>query len=115
MAKPFEPDIAVSDQESAQTPLPLPSIATYVPATPNPEGSTDHPVAHPASSEVGLTNLVPPLVPPVLTDEKPLPTEVGRFRVLELIARGGMGMVLRGFDPLLGRELAIKVMRPGKN
>ncbi len=39
-----------------------------------------------------------------------LPAEVGRYPVLEEIGRGGMGAVLRGHDPELGRDLAIKVL-----
>jgi serine/threonine-protein kinase len=40
-----------------------------------------------------------------------LPTDqVGRYRVLGEIGRGGMGAVLRSHDPELGRDLALKVM-----
>src|SRR5581483_5199942 len=35
---------------------------------------------------------------------------VGRYPVSGEIARGGMGAVLRGHDPDLGRDLAIKVL-----
>jgi serine/threonine-protein kinase len=35
---------------------------------------------------------------------------VGRYEVLEEIGRGGMGAVLRGHDPDLGRDLAVKVL-----
>jgi tetratricopeptide (TPR) repeat protein len=37
----------------------------------------------------------------------------GRVHLLGEIARGGMGAVLRGHDPELGRELAVKVILPG--
>src|SRR4051794_17459525 len=41
------------------------------------------------------------------------PTErAGRVHLLGEIARGGMGAVLRGHDPELGRELAVKVILP---
>jgi serine/threonine protein kinase/Flp pilus assembly protein TadD len=42
-----------------------------------------------------------------------LPGHLGRYEVLEEIGRGGMGAVLRGHDPDLGRDLAIKVLLPG--
>ena len=36
----------------------------------------------------------------------------GRYQLLGEIARGGMGSVLRGHDPELGSELAVKVILP---
>jgi serine/threonine-protein kinase len=41
-----------------------------------------------------------------------LTERAGRVRLLGEIARGGMGLVLRGHDPALGRELAVKVILP---
>jgi tetratricopeptide (TPR) repeat protein len=43
---------------------------------------------------------------------RPEPEQAGRFQLLGEIARGGMGAVLRGRDPDLGRELAVKVVLP---
>jgi serine/threonine protein kinase len=37
---------------------------------------------------------------------------IGPYEVLEVIGRGGMGVVLKTFDPLLGRMAAIKVLAP---
>lgn len=62
-------------------------------------------------SDTNLADLVPPLVEPLRKEREALPENVGRFRVKGLIARGGMGIVLRAYDPLLDRELALKVMR----
>lgn len=55
------------------------------------------PVADPSSSPSGTAAV---------------PHVVGRFRVLEQIARGGMGVVLRAYDADLDRELAIKLLSP---
>ncbi|MGF1583296.1 MAG: protein kinase [Gemmataceae bacterium] len=39
-----------------------------------------------------------------------LPAFVGRYKIVEELARGGMGVVLRGQDPNFRRDLAIKVL-----
>src|SRR3954471_14578996 len=35
---------------------------------------------------------------------------IGRYQVLERFGKGGMGVLYRGFDPVLDREVAIKLM-----
>ena len=40
----------------------------------------------------------------------PSSAAAGRYRLLGEIARGGMGAVLKGYDPDLGRDLAVKVL-----
>src|SRR5438132_234670 len=44
----------------------------------------------------------------------PVRERLGRFEVHGEIGRGGMGAVLRGRDPALGRDLAIKVLLAGR-
>jgi hypothetical protein len=38
------------------------------------------------------------------------PRTIGRYEVIERVGRGGMGVLYRGRDPVLDREVAIKVM-----
>ena len=61
--------------------------------------------ADPAVRPTALNFLEPAAVPGDLG-------QFGRFRVLDLIGQGGMGIVLRAFDPTLFRVVAIKVMAP---
>jgi len=37
-------------------------------------------------------------------------TKIGKYEVLEMLGRGGMGEVYKAYDPLLQREVAIKVI-----
>jgi len=58
-----------------------------------------------ATDDAGL-----PIIKPS-SDEMPAPGERGdRYQLFGEIARGGMGAVLKGRDPDLGRDLAVKVL-----
>ena len=63
--------------------------------------------------------------PPAETDDDPEPVDFleqdetpggigrfGRYQVQEIVGRGGMGIVLKAFDPGLHRIVAIKVLNP---
>jgi serine/threonine protein kinase/WD40 repeat protein len=55
--------------------------------------------------EVILTALDPPTDPSCIGS-------LGAYQILEVIGRGGMGLVLKGWDPVLRRVVAIKVLAP---
>ena len=44
------------------------------------------------------------------------PSKLGRlgtFEIIRVVGRGGMGVVLHGYDPCLQRDVAVKVLDPG--
>jgi serine/threonine-protein kinase len=41
----------------------------------------------------------------------PLPDTLGKYKILRELGRGAMGVVYRGFDPFIEREVAIKTLR----
>jgi serine/threonine protein kinase len=44
--------------------------------------------------------------------DHPLPATFGRFRISRRLGRGATGLVFLAFDPMHGREIALKVARP---
>ncbi|WP_050985982.1 protein kinase domain-containing protein [Schlesneria paludicola] len=50
--------------------------------------------------------------PPDVAPEGEAPMHIGRFEIAEQLGVGGFGIVFRGVDPVMGREVAIKIPRP---
>src|SRR5262245_39195791 len=73
--------------------------------TPREQGG--RPVTQCPETAINLNMLNPGAAPSLA--EMPA-DQVGRYSVFGEIGRGGMGVVLRGRDPELGRDLALKVM-----
>jgi serine/threonine-protein kinase len=50
------------------------------------------------------------VMPRSRTSAASVPTQIGRYQIIERVGQGGMGVLYRGIDPVLDREVAIKVM-----
>jgi len=48
-------------------------------------------------------------------DPEYIPDQLGTYRIIDRIGRGGMGEVYRAEDPALGRQVAVKVMKQELN
>lgn len=81
-------------------------------------GQALRPVGAPAAANANaLTHPdLPSTIAPTLAAGDPLiGRKLGDYVVLELIARGGMAAVYRGIQPVIGKQVAIKVLLPVTN
>ncbi len=81
-------------------------------ATTTPSGNE---LTEPTAGELDVTEIsgadttAPPL--PMRWDHKLVGTMVGEYKVTRVIGEGGMGTVFAGTQPLIGKEVAIKVLK----
>jgi len=96
-------DTALSDQGTAvATPPPGPLSASLEPTMPL--SGRPRPAARPMSNDEPTPTLG---IAPGASGRSKIPTQIGRYQVLERVGKGGMGVLYRGVDPVLDREVAI--------
>jgi hypothetical protein len=49
-----------------------------------------------------------------LFNKKPEPVQLGRYRLIERLGQGGMGVVFRAYDAQLRRDVAVKLLHAGR-
>lgn len=70
----------------------------------------DEPFAQKNHRGIDIAQQVIPYLSP--TDDPAMLGRLGAYEVIGVIGRGGMGIVLKGFDALLRRNVAIKILDP---
>ncbi len=101
-----QPD-SLLDHPAVAAPNPAPEATQALTGTPEPGVAVSQTAGgvNGASDDEALTFLAPPTRPDSLG-------RIGHYEVLQVLGRGGFGIVFRAFDELLQRVVALKVMAP---
>jgi serine/threonine-protein kinase len=99
----------VTAPHTAPTPAPEAMVPTLLPDGPNPWGEEGAGPSDPTkrADPPPKTQLEAPAAQDPL-----IGTQLGEYRVKSLLGSGGMGIVYRGEQPEIGKQVAIKVLRP---
>ncbi|MBS0262499.1 MAG: protein kinase [Planctomycetes bacterium] len=76
-----------------------------------PGQTSDHESPSEADFSGGPTGNTQAVPPPEVRQPRPGPKQIGRFLIKNILGQGAFGTVFRAFDPLLDREVALKVPR----
>ena len=70
------------------------------------------PIQHPPGGDAAASAAAnPPLPPPVAPPEEGVPGQISRFTIRRRLGTGAFGTVYQAYDPVLDREVALKVPR----
>lgn len=73
-------------------------------------GATDDQATVISSRPLGSSSDSPPLLPPLEVGKLLEGEQLGQFELRQFVGGGGMGVVFRGWDTTLNREVAVKVL-----
>lgn len=68
----------------------------------------------PADAVLMARGFLTPAQLDVLSASAEMPAQIGKYRIVSEIGRGGMGRVYEAVDPVLDRRVAVKLLHPGR-